>query len=72
MLTRSLYLFVLGIEVLSILLWRATVGGFILGCVIRGRGQVDLNISHLLFVEDTIVFYESSKNLMLFLSWVLL
>ena len=34
--------------VLSILLRRVVDGGYILGCVINGRGGVDLNISHLL------------------------
>ena len=66
----SPYLFVMGMEVLSILLRRAMVGGYISGCVIKGRGEVDLNISHL-FAYDMVVFCEASKNQKLFLSWVL-
>ena len=68
----SPYLFVMGMEVLSILVRRATNGGYISGCVIKGRGEVDLNISHLLFVDDTIVFCEALKDQILFLSWVFL
>ena len=58
----SPYLFVMGMEVLSILLRRAMVGGYISDCVIRGRGEVDLNIPHL-FADNTIVFCEASKKL---------
>ena len=55
-------MFVMGMEVLSILIRRAMYGGYISGCVIKGRGEADLNISHLLFVDDTIVFSEASKD----------
>ncbi|RVW80749.1 putative ribonuclease H protein [Vitis vinifera] len=45
----SLYLFVIGMKVLSVLIRRAVEGGFISGCSIRrGRGQA-INISHLPF-----------------------
>ena len=56
------YLFVMGMEVLSILIQRVTNGGYISGCVIKGRGEADLNISYLLFADDMIVFYEASKD----------
>ena len=45
----SPYLFVMGMDVLSILLRRSMVGGYVSSYVIRGRGEVDLNISYLLF-----------------------
>ena len=55
----------MGMEVLSILIQRATDGargGYISGCMIKGRGEADLNISHFLFADDTIVFCEASKD----------
>ena len=64
----SPYLFVLGMEVLSILLQRAMAGGYIIGCHLRGRGDDELSISHLLFTDDTIVFCEASKDQLLCLS----
>ena len=67
----SPYLFVMGMEVLSVLITRAVEGGFISGCSIRrGRGQT-INISHLLFADDTVVFYEAKKEYLTHLSWVL-
>ena len=44
----SPYLFVLGMEVLSILLRRAVVGSFLSSCSFRGNEGSVLNISHLL------------------------
>ena len=67
----SAYLFVMRMEVLSVLITRVVEGGFIYGCRIwRGRGQV-VNISHLLFVDDTIVFCEAKKEFLTYLSWIL-
>ena len=67
----SPYLFIMGMEVLSVLITRAVEGGFISGCSIwRGRGQT-VNISHLLFVDDTIVFCEAKKEYLTHLSWIL-
>lgn len=67
----SPYLFVMGMEVPSVLIRRAVEGGFISGCNIwRGSGPV-ANISHLLFADDTIVFCEAKKEYMTYLSWIL-
>nr|CAN69965.1 hypothetical protein VITISV_039410 [Vitis vinifera] len=67
----SPYLFVMGMEVLSVLITRAVEGGFIHGCRIwRGREQA-VNITHLLFADDTIVFCEAKKEALLHLSWIL-
>ena len=54
---------------LSILLKRAMEGGFISGFTLKGRVR-ELNISHLLFADDTIVFCGASKDQVLHLSWV--
>ena len=66
----SPYLFVMGMEVLSALIRRAVEGGFLSGCKIRGR-RSDLNISHLFFADDTIVFCEAKKEHLTHLSWTL-
>ena len=67
----SPYLFVKGMEVLDVLIRRAVEGGFLLGCNIRGDSRSSLNISHLFFVDDTIVFCEASKEHLTHLSWIL-
>ena len=64
--------FILGMEVLSIFLRRAVVGGFISGCTLRGREGTVCSISHLLFGDDTIVFCKASKDQLIYLRWVLL
>ena len=66
----SPYLFVMGMEVLSTLIRRAVEGGFLSGCRIRGGGRQPVHISHLLFVDDTIVFWEARKEHLTHLSWI--
>ena len=56
---------------LSALLRRAADGGFILGYKLRGGGRMELNVSHLLFADDTIIFCEARKENLTFLSWTL-
>nr|CAN66460.1 hypothetical protein VITISV_035842 [Vitis vinifera] len=58
----SPYLFVMGMEVLDVLIRRAVEGGYLLGCIIQGGSKTSLNISHLFFVDDTIVFCGASKE----------
>ncbi|RVW42485.1 LINE-1 reverse transcriptase-like [Vitis vinifera] len=55
----SPYLFALGMEVLSTLIRKAVDGGFLSGCRLRGRGGVELIVSHILFADDTVIFCES-------------
>ena len=43
----SPYLFIMGMEVLDVLIRRAVEGGFLSGCSIRGGSGPSLNISHL-------------------------
>ncbi|RVW48874.1 LINE-1 retrotransposable element ORF2 protein [Vitis vinifera] len=66
------YLFVLGMEVLDALIRRAVVGGYLSGCSIKGDRRHNLKISHLFFVDDTIVFCEANKEHLTHLSWILL
>ena len=58
-------------EVLSALIRRAVDGGFISGCRIRGRGRMEMNVSHVLFADDTIILCEAKKEHLTFLSWIL-
>ncbi|RVW65308.1 Transposon TX1 uncharacterized 149 kDa protein [Vitis vinifera] len=55
----SSYLFVIVMEVFSSFLKRAVDGGFILGCRVKGRSEEGVQISHLLFADDTLVFWQS-------------
>ena len=48
------------------------MGGFLLGYEIRGRNGATMNISHLVFVNDTLVFCKDFEEQMMFLSWILL
>ena len=67
----SPYLFIMGMEVLSVLIRRAMEGGFISGCKIqRDRGRA-VHVAHLLFADDTIVFCEAKKEYLTNLSWIL-
>ena len=58
-------------EVLSALIRRAVVGGFISGCSLRGKGRMEMDVSHLLFANDTIIFFKAKKEYLTSLSWIL-
>ena len=66
------YLFVIAIEVFSSFLKRATDGGFMSGCKVKGRNEEGVQISHLLFADDTLVFCQASQNQLIYLSWLLM
>ena len=59
-------------EVFSLLIDKEKMGGFLTGYNIKGRNGVAMNISHLLFANDTLVFCKDSEEQMVFLSWILL
>ncbi|RVW99798.1 putative mitochondrial protein [Vitis vinifera] len=67
----SPYLFVMGMEVLRVLIRRAVQGGFLSARRIRGRRGTKMNISHLFFADDTIIFCEAKKEHLTHLSWTL-
>ena len=68
----SPYLFVLGMEVFSILVEKASTRGFLLGHKFVGRSEETLQISHLLFVDDTLVFCKNSEDQLSSPCWILL
>ena len=59
-------------KALNCLLRRAKESGYLFGFKVSGRGGEDLEISHLLFANDTLVFYEASHTHMIYLSWLLM
>ncbi|RVW66489.1 hypothetical protein CK203_066071 [Vitis vinifera] len=48
----------------------AVDGGFLLGCRVKGRSEEGVQISHLLFVDDTLVFFQASQDQLTYLSRV--
>lgn len=50
------------IDSLSILVDKATERGFLSGFSFEGRDGATLNLSHLLFADNTLVFYKDSKD----------
>ena len=65
-------LFVIVMEVFSCLLRRANSEGYLSGWQVRDRSGDEILISHLLFVDDTLVFCEASQDQMTYLSWLLM
>ena len=68
----SPYLFVIAMEALSYLLKRAIYGGFLSACQVRGRESEGVEVSHLLFAYDTLIFCEAGEEQMTFLCWLLI
>ena len=58
----SPYLFVIAREAFSCLLKKVENGGYLSRWWVRGRGGDEIQISHLLFVNDTFVFCEASQD----------
>ena len=58
----SPYLFVLAMEALSCLLRRAREGGYLTDFKVNGKGGEGLEVTHLLFADDTLVFCEASHT----------
>ena len=68
----SPYLFVIVMEALSCLLKRVVGEGYLSACHVRGKEGERIKVSHLLFMDDTLVFCEASQDQMTFLCWLLM
>ena len=68
----SPYLFVIGMEVSSILVDKAASGGFLSGFKLANRDGEELQITHLLYADDTLVFCSDSMDRLAYLNWTLL
>ena len=58
----------IAMEVFSCFIKRAVDGGFLLGCRLKGRSEEGVQISHLFFVDDTLVFFQASQDQLTYLS----
>ena len=67
----SSYLFMIVMEAFSQLMKRAVDGGFLLTCRVGGYGREGVIVSHLLLVDDTVVFVKDDHNQLTFLCWLL-
>ena len=69
----SSYLFVLRMNILSRLINKAVEGNFLSGCKIGGRGEEEkLELSHLLYADDTLLFCKDNPNHLAHLWWILI
>ena len=59
-------------EALTNLINKAQSAGFLLGCRVRGKTGDEVQLTHLLFANDTLVFCEASQEQMVYLSWILM
>lgn len=68
----SSYLFVLAMEALSQLIVKAKEGGFISGFSIGKRSSGLVEVTHLLYVDNTIIFCETNVEQLRYLNWTLM
>ena len=61
-------------DVLSRLINKALKGNFLTGCKVgdRDEGQEELILSHLLYVDDTLLFCKASPNQLSHLGWIVM
>ena len=67
-----LFFFLLVMEVLSRLLKKTEVGGFLRGFQVDSHSQGGMHISHLLFVDDAILFCDAMKEQLLDIRMVII
>ena len=58
-------------EALSLMIDKDAEGGYIYGYIFKGINNTVKQITHLLFADDTLVFYKDSKEHMTHLCWIL-
>ncbi|RVW80209.1 putative ribonuclease H protein [Vitis vinifera] len=63
---------VVGMEALSCLIKRAISRGFLTGCRVKGKGGEGVQLTHLLYADDTLIFYDAFEDQLAHLSWVLM
>ena len=68
----SPYLFVLVMEAFSQMIENAVIGGFLTTYHVGGRAGKGVEVSHLLFVGDMLIFCKASQNQLTFLCWLLM
>ena len=68
----SPYLFVIGMEVFSILVDKAATGGFLSGYNMVNIHGENMQITHFYLADDTLVFCSDTRDQMAYLSWILL
>ncbi|RVW31726.1 LINE-1 retrotransposable element ORF2 protein [Vitis vinifera] len=68
----SPYLFLLVMEVLSQLLFRARSGDYIEGFKVGNTNGIERDLLHLLFADDTLLFCKANSGQLRYLSWVFL
>lgn len=49
------YLFVIGMKALSSLINKAVTGRFLIGCWVKGKGEDEAQITHLMFTDVCIL-----------------
>ena len=68
----SRYLFVPGMELFLILINKAASVGFLSSFNLKGRIGEEVQVTHLLFADDTLVFCKDSREQLVYLSWILM
>ena len=60
-------------DILSNLIYKAVEGNFLSGCKIGGRGEEEeLELSHLLYVDDTLLFCKDNHDHLAYMGWILM
>ena len=64
--------FAIAMEALSCMFKRAGEGGFLTPCQVREKGNERVDVTHLLFDDNTLIFCKISKDEMTHLGWLLM